>query len=471
MPEISGNLPNGVVAKYFINDSEIFGVKAIGEYEIKIVLSGNNYIEKSFFCSFKVKINLKNLAQTVIDTLGSTPEPWAFLPESFSSENKQISNIPTYENFTQTSSLPTNGIGKQLSVAYDLLNKTTKALTYIQPIYSVLNTIKTLYAEFLDNNPEDYKTFSNTVAGINFTIALTETQYLLSATVSSVQLMIFSDIQTHTYGAKVQLTNNTVLKYTVSENNLLIATDVLDTLAVQIEFIREDDQVLGYMYEYIVAGDKTLTATSTMIMVDSTYTTLIGTKGDFIPTAVSRNCEVYLNSTGELVGTEVREELTISGMTATYNTLWYTLNDVSGINSIRKVDEMNGTNADTIYINGASDTIHTKLVGILGGKKVASRRFDIEFKTMYFYNYNNQTEEYEKISCEIPMLFIQEEYISSFVEDFEDANENSLSQSIILNVSNNDKTAVSFGYYTLLQSYEIIKEKVSFESITNYCRS
>ena len=110
LPEISGNLPNGVVAKYFINDSEIFGVKARGEYEIKIVLSGNNYIEKSFFCSFKVKINLKNLAQTVIDTLGSTPEPWAFLPESFSSENKQISNIPTYENFTQTSSLPTNGI-------------------------------------------------------------------------------------------------------------------------------------------------------------------------------------------------------------------------------------------------------------------------------------------------------------------------------------------------------------------------
>jgi len=470
LPKITGTLPNGVTAKYFLNDNEISGVKAVGNYDIKIVLSGNNYNEKIFNCAFKVKLNLTNLAQTVIETFGSTPDPWSFLPESFSSENKQLSNAPTYETFTQTSSLPTNGIGKQLSVAYDLLNKTQKALTYVQPVYSVLNTIKTLYTEFLDNNPENYKSFSSTVAGITFSITLTESQYLLSATVKSVQLVIFSDTETHTYGAKVQLANNTAVKYTVGENNLLIAMDVLDTLAVQIEFVREEEQVLGYMYEYIVAGDKTLTATSTMILVDTTYTTLIGTKGDFIPTAVSRNCEVYLNSTGELVGTEVREELTISGMTATYNTLWYTLNDVSGINSIKKVDEMNGTNADTIYINGSNDTIHTKLVGILGGKKAASRRFDIEFKTMYFYNYNTEKEEYEKVSCEVPMLFVQEEYADTFEEDFENANESSLTQNVIINVSNNDKTAINYGYYTLLQAYDIIKDKVSFDNITEYCK-
>ena len=129
LPKITGILPSGVTAKYFLNDNEINGVKAVGNYDIKIVLSSNNYNEKIFNCSFKVKLNLTNLAQTVVETFGSAPDPWTFLPESFSSENKQLSTAPTYENFTQTSSLPTNGIGKQLSVAYDLLNKTQKALT------------------------------------------------------------------------------------------------------------------------------------------------------------------------------------------------------------------------------------------------------------------------------------------------------------------------------------------------------
>jgi hypothetical protein len=191
---------------------------------------------------------------------------------------------------------------------------------------------------------------------------------------------------------------------------------------------------------------------------------LIGTKGDFIPTAVSRNCEVYRNSDGKLIGTEVREELTVATLTATYDTLWYPLSCVSGITSIKKVDEMNGTNADTIYVNGKTDTIHTKLYGGIN-KKTGSRRFDIEFKTMYFWAYDETKGEYQSVKAEIPMLFVQEEMVDSFAEDFKEKNNITVS----LSVSQSDKKAVEYGYYTLLTVYDEIQGEVTFTLICEYC--
>ena len=237
-----------------------------------------------------------------------------------------------------------------------------------------------------------------------------------------------------------------------------------------IEFVRENDMVVGYMYEYLGALGFEV-KTSALIHVDDTYTTLIGTKGDFIPTAVSRNCEVYRNTTGKLVGTEVREELDVKALgLATYNTLWYNLWDFSGVNSIKKVDEQNGLNADKIYINGAEDTIHTKVVNVLPtSKKAYSRRFDIEFKTMYFYTYNQDKEEYEEVSVEIPMLFVQEEQAETLEEDFEDKNGDYLTGSVSLNVSSADKQAVNYGYYTLLVTYDAISENIDLDDIKSYC--
>ncbi len=472
LPEIQGNIPNGVTTKYFIDGTETTGIKTLGTHNFRIVLSGSNYNEKTFTCTYKIKLDLSNLANTVISTFGSVPSPWSFFPESFSPENKTITQTPDFSNFYSVSSIPKNGIGKQLSVAYGLLNKTTVALSYVQPIYAVLNTIKTVYSNFLDSSPEEYTSFSSTIAGITFGIELTETQYCLYATVNSVQVLIYSDVENNTYGAKIQLTPTTILKYTVSEDSLLVAMDILDFSATQIEFVRNDNEVLGYMYEYIVAGDKPLVATSTLIHSDENYTTLIGTKGDFIPTATSRNCEVYSSVTGNLVGTEVREELTIAGRTAIYNTLWYTLDDIQGIYNIKKVDEQNALNADTIYINNAAESIHSKIVGgnIIKDEKFSSRRFDIEFKKMYFYVYDQASAEYTQVACEIPMIFVQEENFDTFTEDFSNANGDFLTGEIALLASSSDKKAVEFGYYTLLEDYEKIKDAVTVESITNYCK-
>ena len=471
LPEISGDVPSGIVPEYYVAGKKTEGVIAIGVYDFEIVLENNNYNKLTLTCEYTIKMNVASLANTLFESFGQLPDPWSFFPDSFSVENKEIDSVPNYSNFVNVSSIPTNGIGKQLSVVYNVLNKTEKALSYVRPVYLAMNTVKNMYTTYLDKYPDDYQQYSGTVSGFTFALALDKNTYTLSANVSSISIKIFSDVEEGIYGARVQLNATTALKYTVSENKLTIAIDVLDSVATQISFVRNENtgKVLGAMYEYLVISGKQITATSALIEIGNTYTTLIGTKGDFIPTAVSRNCEVYLNSTGCLVGTEVREELTISGFTETYNTLWYTLNDVVGINTIKKVDEANVMNPDTIYINNSTDTIHTKLFGGLNAK-TASRRFDIEFKTMYFYEYDEAKEEYKEVSCEIPMMFVQEEKLDDFTSDFYAANKNALSGPISLNVSQKDKQAVNYGYYTLLNDYDLIKDAVTFEMITNYCK-
>lgn len=350
LPLITGNLPSGVSIDYFLDGEKIDGVKSIGNHAVRIVISGKNYNEKVFECSFKISMDFSGLAQKVVDAFGSVPQPWSFLPNTFTPSNRTITTIPNYSDFVKVSSIPVNGIGKQLNVVYGVLDKTTTALSYVNTVHASLNTVKNLYSTYLDENPSDYKNFAADAGVFSFSLTLTQEEYAISARVSDIEVVLFADLQSKAYGAKIQLTPTTILKYTVTENTFLIALDIFDTATTQITFVRKNDVVVGTIYEYLYAADKKITATSALVTVDENYTTLIGTKGDFIPTSVSRNCEVYRNSDGRLVGTEVREELKVGIFTDTYNTLWYNLNALSNVNSIKKEDKMNGTNSDTMQM-------------------------------------------------------------------------------------------------------------------------
>jgi hypothetical protein len=87
-----------------------------------------------------------------------------------------------------------------------------------------------------------------------------------------------------------------------------------------------------------------------------------------------------------MCGYEVSETLA----SIQYNTLWFDLNDIFGINSIKYVPK-NGDVPAKIYINGASKVWETMKVGGLSFK-TASRRFDIEFRTQYVYSYDEVNE-------------------------------------------------------------------------------
>ena len=90
-------------------------------------------------------------------------------------------------------------------------------------------------------------------------------------------------------------------------------------------------------------------------------------------------------------------------------------------------------------------------------------------KTMYYYIYNSEKEEYEKIKAEIPMMFVQRENLNTFSADAYKKNQNngiprtvkiSLSSSIISDVHNR--------YDLLLPTFNEIKELVTPEEVKAY---
>ena len=178
---------------------------------------------------------------------------------------------------------------------------------------------------------------------------------------------------------------------------------------------------------------------------------------------------MYDNATGRLVGTEVKED--VDGVI--FNTYWFPLINLEGVYNIKKGDEQNVLNADTIYINNSDNTIKSALWGLdlSNPKKSASRIFDIEFKTMYFYNWDEQNEEYVAVELEIPMLFIQEEKINIFETQFNSKNSAYLTGgSASLNVSSDTFDQIDYAYSVLLPLYDAIKDSVTYQQIVEYCK-
>ncbi len=477
LPVLDGALPDGVSCNWYFNESlSNSGVKDIGKYIVRVVISGKNYETLTLDTTFRIADNLSGLATKVINAFGSTPEPWSFLPDTFNIENFVInpSDIPDYVDFESVANLPDKYIGKQLGVVIGVINKCDTALGYVNIVHGSLNLIAGAYQIFLNDSPENYTTFSDTEGTLQYTITLDGDKYYLNTTVSGVKVTLIANAETKTYGARVEIAANNIIKYEVTETGLKIGMDILDSASTQIEFVRDDENpeiVTGYIYEYLGIKGKDLISTSALLQVTDKYTTVVGTKGDFIPTADSRNCEVYLNSTGAFVGSEVRE--TLGDDKKTYDTLWYNLKDIAGIYSIRKEDAPNGVNPHTIYINGNTDTIHSMFVELnpFAGLDT-SRRFDIEFKNVVVYTYNESEDKYTEVELLIPMLFVQEKFapggsIGSIVSDFKKEND----VDITINVTSDDAEAINYGYHTLVEAYDTIRNLVTHEDVINYCKS
>ncbi len=482
-PVLSGSLPTGATKTWKFNGTvRNDGVSAVGEYAVELLISAPNHNPLTLTATFTVKRDYAGMANAVMQAFKAQPDPWGYLPESLSIENKAMTaeNIPAekaYEGFVNVENIPTDYIGQQLDVVYDVLTTCDVALGYVGKVHGVLNTIEQAYQLFINNSPDDWANFSGSVqiGGLQcgYAIALDGDYYTLTVTIASVEVHLFGDVEKESYGARIQLSANNVLKYEMANDKLMIALNILNSYTTYVEFLKEGEDTLGYIYKFMgVAGVSK--STSALLKVDGGYTTVVGTMGDFIPTASGRNCEVYDNTTGKLVGTEVSEEL-LEGKSA-FDTCWYNLSDVEGITSIKKADGYNGLNPDTIFINGNStlngepNTIHTKFV-IAFNWTAGSRKFDIEFKEVRTYVYNAEKEKYESVTFEIPMVFIQENYIDDFNGDFKDVNKTDAGTKITVNLSvaAADKQAVHNGYHTLVEAYNQIASLITQELVVAFC--
>lgn len=457
-------LPQGVTVSQYQNNKKI----EAGTYTASAVLNYDttNYNAISVDdCVWRIIPDVSQIALNVLNSLMKVPNPWEFLPESFALENKAYTGNTEidFTEFVNVSSLPKVAMGKQMNVVYSTLLDVDTALSYLRYVYGSFNIIVNFYQDFINSNQDNYSSYEKVTDNFAFKIVLDESDYQMYISYNSVAIELSFELDTQKCYGRIQLSNSNVIKYEMAEDDLTVAVNILGLSLTKLHFERNENEVSGYLYEYYGTEAHNI-KTSALIKVDENYTTIISNKRETDDLNIEGYMEIYKNSTGNLVGTEVKETV----KSIKYETSWFNIWNVTNINTIKVINEANGSNLDTIYINGSENPIKTKLVGGVSGRTL-SRRFDIEMKDIFLYTYNQDEQKYEKVKISIPMLFVQNDFIDTFAEDFYEKNQSTGAINPTNIVMNSADATFMFGEYsTLIDEYIEIKEQVTYQSIIDY---
>ncbi|MBQ9730145.1 MAG: hypothetical protein IJV80_04970, partial [Clostridia bacterium] len=206
------------------------------------------------------------------------PDAWSFLPEAFTEENMAYSETAfpktDFTTNTQVSAIGDRFIGAQFMILYDGLLQMQTALKYADSVFAVGETIAAAYQAFINDNPDDYATFSKTIAGFNVKIELQGARSTILAGNSTIALEMYADSEENVNGGRIQITDGVALKYVMTDDTLeyaykVGAGDAMRT--VNLSFARTEGVVAGYLYEYTGVDGLGLTTTA-VFTSDEDYT-------------------------------------------------------------------------------------------------------------------------------------------------------------------------------------------------------
>ena len=205
-------------------------------------------------------------------------------------------------------------------------------------------------------------------------------------------------------------------KYVVNENHYQFALQYGVEQVSRKAFFEvnrdEDENVEGHIYEFVQLKGKDMVPSCADFYIGETYTSVVGNKASGIPGFAGYINELYETEQGKLIGYKVKETFTKWGFEATYHTLWFNLNNITGITNVKAVS--NGgvdphENNHDVYLN-SSESIFTPTKNT---KKVivtisTSRKYDVEMRKQYFYS--TQDDSIVEHETSIPMMFIQDDH-------------------------------------------------------------
>ena len=468
-----GALPEGTDVAYQNNEKT-----EAGTYTVTATLSNPNYETKMLTATLEI-YTVTQAASAILADILDRPEPWAFLPAALAPENMAYSSMPVnggdFSAETNVNNIAVKPIGKQLNVLYDGLSQATAALTAANAVFTAGEAIVSAYQNFIDQNPENLDEFtgSASLGGITFRLRITvdgERVTLLAGngTVSAELISDRSESAPYRNEGRIQITDGVALKYRMSDTSLKFAVRFTVNgigIVQQIEFVRSNSAVLGYLYEFY-GTDSAAIKTSALLYSDEDITAVLSDKRESNDLQIDAFEEVYDSKTGEMLGGEVAETVAL----VDYDTLWFNLYDVSGLSIVRVAQDTDGDdnlqNPHIVYVNGANTPFlpEYNTLPVIGTR--TSRHYDIEMREVWYYisKTENGDTVYEKQKAEIPMLFVQRENADDFSAEVI-ANNANLSGATLPSDIRNSVTG-TFG--ELYDTYSAIKEEITFTDINDF---
>lgn len=412
--------------------------------------------------------------------------PTAMNP-SYSSNVVNASSINyDFTSFTNVSTINQAGYGEQWQMVVENINQSVAMAKVFNVAQTTLSSAGNAVDIYITNSyaEEMSHTFSESGysgkfefkdAKLVFNITLTDSVTVPGFGSVKPVIKMEYDLTKEAKGMFISLGDSYKVKYVITENGYEMATTYGLTIAGKaasrssyLSIVKSNGKTTGHIYEYTTYEGSDKIKACADFYVENGYVSVVGNKSSGMTGFDGYINELYSANEGRLLGYEVREELTIAGVTGTYNTLWFNLWDIQGINSVKVTDKTDsnksGKSTVDVYLNGSSKmlspTYNTK--PIIGK---TSRKYDIEYRTRYYYTYDAENDMYVANAVQVPIMFIQEgDNYNSFSADM--LSDNGITASVSL--SSNHLNKILDDYDTLIDVFITNKDAMSSEAIIAY---
>ena len=194
----------------------------------------------------------------------------------------------------------------------------------------------------------------------------------------TVQLALAMDSETGEKIVRIELGDAASLKYTIFEDSYEFALEILEARTAMFSISRDENGIVsGKIYEYLTE-DLVEIGSGAEFYISDEYVSVVGNKASGLVGFDGYITELYDAESGRMLGYEIQETLS----SIVYNTFWFNLSEIIGIDSVMYVPAEKLDEKPLIFVNGLSKAFETKNIGGLS-LKMLSRRFDIEFRTQY----------------------------------------------------------------------------------------
>ncbi len=394
---------------------------------------------------------------------------------------------------TNVSAINKAGYGEQWQMVVENINQSIAVAKVFNKVQTALSAAGTAIDIYITNSYDESMTyqyvgdgftcdfvFDGSVLSMNY-VFTKEVTVPVAGTVKPVIRMQY-DLTNEAKAMYISLGDSYKVKYIIKDDAYEMASNygitVKGVTASRTTYlgISKDSsgKTTGHIYEYTTLKDKDLIKACADFYVDGNYVSVVGNKASGMMAFDGYVNELYLANEGRLLGYEVREEKTISvpvigDITGTYNTLWFNLWDITGIDKIKVTEKTDanesGRSTVDVYINDSttllSPTYNTKLT------RKTSRKYDVELRSRFYYTYDSTNDEYVANEVEVPMMFIQEgENYESFTSDIK--KDNNITASVGMRTTILNK--ILSDYDTYIDIFIENKELYSKEAIEEYLK-